>query len=126
MDRIFRVLAPCNLNMSFERSKCPPWGILGGGPGESSFGEIERADGTRERVHKVSSRAVAPGDRIHIHSAGGGGFGPAIERDPEAVRLDVIRGYVSAARAREMYGVVLTPERGVNAAATGRQRAAMK
>ena len=124
LDRIFRVLAPCNFNMSFERSKCPPWGFHGGLPGSTSYGELETDGGKREVVHKVSRRAVKPGDRVHIHSGGGGGYGLPQERDPEAVRLDVLRGYVSRQKAQEIYRVVLAPGGDVDAEGTARLRAA--
>lgn len=39
---------------------------------------------------------------------GGAGFGPALQRDPEAVKEDVLDEYVSFDAAREKYGVVLT------------------
>ena len=44
--------------------------------------------------------------------AGGGGFGDPLDRDPEFVRRDVRRGWVTAEKASETYGVVLdfTPE----------------
>ena len=37
-----------------------------------------------------------------------GGFGPALQRDPEAVKDDVLDEYVSPEAARAKYGVVLT------------------
>lgn len=126
LDRVFRVLAPCDFNMSFERSKCPPWGFDGGAPGQPCWGEIVGVDGTRERVWKLARRPLKAGDRIEIHSGGGGGFGPAIEREPERVRMDVARGYVSAERARDVYGVVLTSDGQVDLAATERCRAALR
>jgi N-methylhydantoinase B len=39
--------------------------------------------------------------------ASGGGYGDPLERDPESVRQDVLNSIVSAAAAREVYGVVL-------------------
>lgn len=39
---------------------------------------------------------------------GGGGFGDPLQRDPAAVKEDVLDEYVSVAAARERYGVVLT------------------
>ena len=42
--------------------------------------------------------------------AGGGGYGAAFERDPEAVEQDVRNGYVSTEKAREEYGVVIEPD----------------
>ena len=38
---------------------------------------------------------------------GGGGYGPAFERDPERVLTDVLRGHVSVDAAASLYGVVL-------------------
>ena len=40
--------------------------------------------------------------------AGGGGWGDPREREPERVRDDVVRGYVSHEAAREDYGVALS------------------
>jgi N-methylhydantoinase B len=45
---------------------------------------------------------------IAYQHGGGGGFGPAILRDPEAVKDDVLDEKVSLKAARERYGVVLT------------------
>jgi N-methylhydantoinase B len=50
---------------------------------------------------------VGSGDYFTRSSAGGGGYGDPLERDPERVRDDVANGYVSLARARLDYGVVL-------------------
>ncbi len=57
----------------------------------------------------------------------GGGYGDALEREPEAVLDDVVQGVVSAATARAIYGVVLDG-RGdrVDEAATERQREALR
>ena len=42
-------------------------------------------------------------------TTGGGGWGDALEREPELVQRDVIEGKVSLAAARDDYGVVLVP-----------------
>jgi N-methylhydantoinase B len=39
-------------------------------------------------------------------TAGGGGWGDPLDRDPARVRADVIDEYISLAAAREVYGVV--------------------
>jgi N-methylhydantoinase B len=50
-----------------------------------------------------------PADTITAYQyGGGGGFENPLERDPEAVREDVLDDYVSIAAARDRYGVVLT------------------
>ncbi len=51
--------------------------------------------------------SVVPGDFFTRPSAGGGGFGDPLERDPEAVLRDVADGYVSVGRARRDYGVAV-------------------
>jgi len=44
------------------------------------------------------------GDILTLYSSGGGGFGPALERDPKLVGDDVAQGYVSPAAAAKLYG----------------------
>ncbi|MBW2469047.1 MAG: hydantoinase B/oxoprolinase family protein, partial [Deltaproteobacteria bacterium] len=50
------------------------------------------------------------GDVIQFISAGGGGYGDPLERDPAAVERDMRNEYVSIERAREEYGVVIDPK----------------
>lgn len=51
--------------------------------------------------------SVGPGDHFTRPSAGGGGLGDSLERNPEAVLEDVIDEYVSVERARKDYGVII-------------------
>ena len=50
--------------------------------------------------------------------ARGGGYGDPLERAPEAVQEDAAQGTVSAAHARDAYGVVLAADGRVDPAAT--------
>ncbi|MBI4445835.1 MAG: hydantoinase B/oxoprolinase family protein [Acidobacteria bacterium] len=50
------------------------------------------------------------GDIFIQNSGGGAGWGRAMERDPEAVRSDVLNGYISLRSAQEIYRVILDPE----------------
>ncbi len=50
------------------------------------------------------------GDRISFISAGGGGYGDPLERDPKAVEQDVQYGYVSIEKAKQDYGVIIAPD----------------
>jgi N-methylhydantoinase B len=61
-----------------------------------------------------------------MQSAGGGGYGDPLTRDPERVAEDVGAGYVSLERASIDYGVVVNDDGRVDAAATAdlRQRLA--
>ena len=50
---------------------------------------------------------INSGDHFSRPTAGGGGFGDPLLRDPLLVREDVADGYVSIARAAKDYGVVV-------------------
>ena len=64
---------------------------------------------------------------MSFQQPGAGGYGPPWERDPQAVRRDVIEDYVSIDGARRDYGVVLDPATmTVDEAATEAVRAAMR
>jgi N-methylhydantoinase B len=105
----FRVFAPNTRITVRNRDRClfRPWGILGGKAAEpSNF--ILNPGTDRERVLGNSDIVVAePGDVVHIHSPGGGGRGSPLDREPERVRVDVERGYVSVEAASSAYGVVI-------------------
>ncbi len=123
IDKTIRVLADVNYNMSFERSKCPPWGLNGGKAGSPGAAEIEKP-ATREicLVHKASKISLKKGERVHVYTGGGGGFGDPLTRDPEMVLQDVKRRYVTASHAKEAYGVVISDDLTVDIAATEKWR----
>jgi N-methylhydantoinase B len=75
----------------------------GGGDGQPGDVLIEAADGTARAALKDAVFLQA-GDRVRIQTGGGGGFGDPRRRSRERVRTDVVRGYVSPAAAREIYG----------------------
>lgn len=59
------------------------------------------------RISKLAGVRFAAGDVVAFQVAGAGGYGPADQRDPEAVRRDVRNEIVSAAAANRLYGVDL-------------------
>jgi len=59
-------------------------------------------------------------------SAGGGGFGDPLDRNPAAVESDVRDGYVSTGAARAVYGVILGEGGVVDAAATEQHRTTLR
>ena len=72
---------------------------------------------------------IHPGQALEALIAGGGGFGEPLDRDPERVRQDVRKGWVTVEKARDTYGVVLdlTPELfAVDYDSTSRLRKRMK
>lgn len=91
----------------------PPQGILGGESGRISESYKVTADGTNIQLPLISDgEVIEPGELIGSYNAGGGGYGNPYERDPDLVRADVKRGFVSKMGAREDYGVVLDWEDG--------------
>ncbi|HEX9584598.1 MAG TPA: hydantoinase B/oxoprolinase family protein [Gammaproteobacteria bacterium] len=102
-----------------DRAVIPPFGIGGGGPAGRVRVAMVRGGQTVEFATpgKVTGHPVTAGDVVLMESAGGGGYGDPLDRDPEDVRADVGAGYVSAQRARDGYGVVLAAD-GVDEAST--------
>jgi N-methylhydantoinase B len=81
----------------------PPRGARGAeGPEVHEAYKID-VDGNRVETVQTGQVELAPGERIVEAGGGGGGYGPAGERDPERVRRDVEAGLVSQSRAREAY-----------------------
>lgn len=100
-----------NAVMSYicDRERAVVWGVEGGLPSMPHGLSIRR---NGEEVTKwlgsvFSDYPVYTGDEFARPTAGGGGFGDPLERDPEAVREDVIDDYVSIERAARDYGVVI-------------------
>jgi len=89
----------------YERVRHPAPGLAGGRPGAP--GCLRATDGVA--VEPKLSRLVPASTAITLEMPGGGGYGPPFARDPARVADDVREGYVSLARAREDYGVVLDP-----------------
>jgi N-methylhydantoinase B len=50
------------------------------------------------------------GTRFTLELPGGGGYFPPMERDSDAVELDVAEGMVTAEAAEREYGVVVSPD----------------
>jgi N-methylhydantoinase B len=101
-----------------DRVNHPAPGLEGGLPGAP--GQFELIDGTR--LHPKQTAVLAPDQQLVIGLPGGGGLGSPKERDPEAVRRDVLDELVSREQARDVYRVALTKEGDVDEAETGRLR----
>jgi N-methylhydantoinase B len=110
---------PTSIAVQAGRYKYPPRGLFGAGPGSGARFLVNGQNGDPSGL-----TLCLPGDVIQFDSAGGGGYGDPLQRDPQAVEVDVINGYVSIEKAREDYGVVLDPATlKVDIEETGRVRA---
>jgi N-methylhydantoinase B len=109
----------------------PPKGVRGGqdGRGACQWKYDVTEPQNRTELPAVSTETLKPNERIVSESAGGGGYGDPLQRDPELVRWKAREEYISVEKAREVYGVVLDtkPERyGVDYEATKKLREELK
>jgi N-methylhydantoinase B len=96
--------------LAFERSKCPPWGLFGGGDAQVGAALIKQPDSSDWTLHyKATALPIKAGGKIKLLSGGGGGRGYAYNRAIERVREDVHQGYVSVQGAERDYGVAFNP-----------------
>jgi len=107
-----------------DRSRFTPWGMEGGHAGKPSSFFLNPGSNREVNLGNTDFVTMDPGDVLRITSAGAGGYGSPLEREPERVLTDVRRGFVTAEAARAEYGVVIADD-AVDEAATGTLRARM-
>ena len=102
----------------------PPFGVLGGESAApvGSYRRQDRLDRPFPTPGKVGGHAMTAGDVVVLQSAGGGGYGDPLRREPARVLEDVEEGYVSREQARELYGVIIVAG-AIDAVATDALRA---
>jgi N-methylhydantoinase B len=122
-------------------AQVPPHGVGGGYPGsagtfhpvrESNVTELieqdilptrERLKGREERVRsKLTHIVLARGDVFVATAGGGAGLGDPLLREPQKVVNDIVSGYVTDEHARQIYGVVVTSDKELDADATMKRR----
>ncbi len=94
-----------------ERTAFACIGINGGRYGAPGASVKNPDTPQEERVY--FSRDAVPvkaGDTVRLVTPGGGGWGDPLEREIEAVRMDVVRRLVSQGSAERDYGVVMDPQ----------------
>jgi N-methylhydantoinase B len=107
-----------------DRAHTYPWGVDGGTHAKTSEKQLIRTDGSIEELpSKVENVSVAAGDKLVFSTAGGGGLGDPLDRDPERIATEVRRGLITEAAAEADYGVVLAADGTVDADETENRRA---
>ena len=116
---------------SSESDRCydPPRGIFGG-----HNGAVQRvtkgagSDAAELIPAKVTGLPFAAGESVRIEVPNGAGYGDPLDRDPEAVRDDVLDDFTTVDLARSAYGVVFENEVDfkVDADATEKARASLR
>tara|TARA_Y100000588_G_scaffold86609_1_gene92099 strand:- start:3648 stop:4355 length:708 start_codon:yes stop_codon:yes gene_type:complete len=121
----------CVFSYFCDRERSVVWGIKGGLPSRPNGLWLEQ-NGRAEFLGAVFSDVpVHNGAKFWRGTAGGGGYGDPLKRDPNKVLLDVEDDYVSVERAERDYGVVIQvideelAEYTVDEAATARARKAI-
>ncbi|SDI29405.1 hydantoinase B/oxoprolinase family protein [Alloyangia pacifica] len=107
-----------------ERFRFNAPGSQGGHPGSNTEVVLNPGTGAQRDLGQIDLVELARGDVVCFTSPTGGGFGDPRVRDPEAVVDDVLDGYVSAEKAQEYYGVVISGN-GLDIAATASRRQQM-
>ena len=114
------------LQVRSDRRRFRPYGLYGGGAGQPSLNFMDPDGANRELPTKLTME-IKRGDVFRHELAGGGGWGDPLEREPAAVLSDVRNEFLSLARARADYGVIVDAEAWrVDEAATAKLRARMR
>ena len=89
-----------------DHGRFGPPGVEGGGDGAPNIVRIHR-DGqvfVPEHLSKDQDIPLKAGDRVEVMTPGGGGYGPARERDSALIARDVRRGYYAPDEAARLFG----------------------
>ncbi len=127
--RATRLLAASgSYSVQSDRAIVPPYGLELGRSGAPTNTYLVRGN---EQINfatpgKVAGQEVRRGDVLVMESAGGGGWGDPLDREPERVMADFEDGVITRNAVEQVYGIVLDHSGGVDAAATVARRAERK
>ena len=130
--RDYRMLAPTGeMSVLGNRVRVPPYGLFGGHTGAPARYRLD-PDTPDERPAapefgaKKSMVTLRQDQVVGQETAGGGGYGDPLDRDPSAVARDLEYGYVSATSAYEHYGVVVDQDGHLDEKGTLARRQSMR
>jgi len=103
VDLHLHMLSDVYMTATFERTKNPGWGLLGGGTGRRNHLLVRYPDGSYKEYIKVTALHLPADSVIEFHTGGGGGHGSANERSIQAVLDDIRGGYISEVQAAADY-----------------------
>lgn len=106
----------------------PPRGVNGGHDGTPGSTHLIGHNGDVTKLPNVVIVHLQKGQRLCGRDSAGGGYGDPLTRDPGRVLTDVLEGWETIAKARDVYGVLFTgtiddDSLAVDAAATQARRA---
>jgi len=108
-----------------------PRGVVGGLPGMPGATWRVTGNGDLEKLNNVVQVVLKKGEGLRGRDSAGGGYGDPLDRSLDRVLKDVLEGWESREKARDVYGVVFTGEieddtLAVDEAATEVQRAELR
>lgn len=107
---ILTAAANAAISYACDRGRSLTWGLFGGLPSLPHGAWLNPGRPNARYLGTVFSGVpIDPDDHFTRPSAGGGGLGDPLARDPGEVLEDVIDGYVSVERAAKDYGVAIRP-----------------
>ncbi len=107
LRRTWRMLAEEGvLQVRADRQAHRPYGLQGGGPGAAGRNVLDPGCATEQALHAKLTMTLRRGQVFRHALPGGGGWGDALDRDPELVARDLRDGLVSIEAAAHDYGVV--------------------
>lgn len=126
--RSYRLLAErATLQLRSDRERTAPWGLFGGSAAVPARSFLNPGTVREERLPSKFTRQIRRGDVFRAELAGSGGYGDPLDRDPNAVRDDVMQEKMSLGHARESYGVVIDASTlAIDEEATSRMRASRR
>lgn len=100
---------PVTIAYGLESRLNPPRGVRGGLTGSPAQAWIRDPGlGTMVEAPPVTRLELKAGEQVVSVAAGGGGYGNPLERDVDAVMLDLLDMRISEGAARDVYGVVIS------------------
>jgi N-methylhydantoinase B len=117
--------------ISCDGQHAQPRGVLGGLHGTAGSTWRTTANGGAEKLPNVIQVVLKKGQGLKGRDSAGGGYGDPLERDVARVHHDVLEGWESREKARDVYGVIFTGEidddtLAIDAVATSAQRAKLR
>jgi N-methylhydantoinase B len=96
--------------ISCDGQFAPPRGVVGGLPGTPGATWRVLPDGQTAQLPNVVTVTLKFGEGLRGRDSAGGGYGDPLDRDTARVLHDVLEGWESRSKARDVYGVLFTGE----------------
>nr|WP_263972976.1 hydantoinase B/oxoprolinase family protein [Brevundimonas goettingensis] len=101
--RRVRFLEPMTAGILSNRRRVPPFGAVGGDPGQVGINRVERAHGTVEALGATAEVEMTPGD-VFVIETPGGGFRGGFSLDRRGASVALCSSFSNSGRGRGVRG----------------------